>query len=114
MAATGAGDLPGLVGLLAGDAAVYTDHGGKAAAARRTLHGADKVARFFIGVSRKFMHPTAEIELHDVNGRPGFVIFDNGVATSTASFEVANGLITAVYMVRNPEKLQHIRRTNGV
>ena len=114
LAATGAGDLPGLVGLLASDAAVYTDHGGKAAAARRTLRGADKVARFFVGVTRKFLHASAEIELHNVNGRPGLVIFEDGVAVTTASIEVDNGRITAVYMVRNPEKLRHLRPSQGL
>jgi len=109
--ATGAGDLTGLVGLLAEDAAVYTDHGGKAAAAKRTVRGASKVARFFIGVTQKFMAADAITEMRLVNGRPGLIVFENGQAITAASLELADGQITAIYVVRNPEKLQHIHRS---
>jgi RNA polymerase sigma-70 factor, ECF subfamily len=109
MAAANGSDLPGLVSLLADDAAVYTDHGGKAAAARRTIRGADKVARFFIGVTDKFLAEGSLVEPRSVNGRPGLVVFESGRAVTALSVEAADGKVSAVYIVRNPEKLAHIR-----
>ncbi len=114
IAATGAGDLPGLVCLLADDAAVYTDHGGKAAAARRTILGADKVARFFIGVSQKFRQPDSSMEERVVNGHPGFVVFERGHAVTAGSLEMRDGRVSAIYIVRNPEKLRHIHPIQAV
>lgn len=108
LVATNAGDLSALVDLLAEDAAVYTDHGGKAAAARRTIRGADKVARFFVGVTRKFVQADAVTEMRCVNGRPGIVVFEGGQAVTAASLESDGSRIKSIYVVRNPEKLRHI------
>src|SRR3954451_5498204 len=47
------GDLEGLVQLLADDAVVVSDGGGKAAAALVPIRGADRVARFFLGLMKK-------------------------------------------------------------
>jgi len=109
VAAASGGDLSGLVSLLADDAAVYTDHGGKAAAAKRTIRGADKVARFFIGVTEKFLTHGSVVEPRSVNGRPGVVVFEDGRAVTVTSVEVEDGKVSAVYMVRNPDKLAHIQ-----
>src|SRR4051812_2569983 len=47
------GDLDGLVRVLAPDAVLLTDSGGKATAALAPVRGADRVARFFHGLMRK-------------------------------------------------------------
>ena len=47
------GDLNGLVQILASDAVLYSDGGGKAAAALAPIRGADKIARFFLGIMKK-------------------------------------------------------------
>src|ERR1700712_4867475 len=48
--ALASGDLQGLITLLAEDASLSTDHGGKASAARRVLEGAEHVAKFLHGL----------------------------------------------------------------
>ena len=47
------GDLNGLVQILASDAVLYSDGGGKAAAALAPIRGADRIARFFLGIMKK-------------------------------------------------------------
>ena len=47
------GDLDGLVQILASDAVLYSDGGGKVAAALAPIRGADKIARFFLGILKK-------------------------------------------------------------
>ena len=51
--AAASGDLHALTRLLAEDAVLYTDGGGKRAAAFNPICGADKILRFLAGVSRK-------------------------------------------------------------
>ena len=47
------GDLAALLELLAPDATLWADGGGKAKAPLRPIHGADKIARFFVGDQRR-------------------------------------------------------------
>lgn len=106
--ATSTGDYAALVEVLAGDAAVYSDHGGKAAAAQRTILGADKVARFFIGVTRRFPPDNPSIRLVSLNGRPGAIAFSGDRPDSAFSFDCVDGKIARIYVVRNPDKLAHL------
>ena len=50
--AIGDGDVDGLVSMLAEDATIYGDGGGKAAARATPLTGAEKIARFMVGLTR--------------------------------------------------------------
>ena len=53
VAATRSGDLNALTQLLASDVRIVTDGGGRVRAALDVIEGADRAARFLIGVSRK-------------------------------------------------------------
>ncbi len=106
--ATTHGDIDALVGVLAEDAALHTDHGGKALAARRVIYGASKVARFFVGVNRRFPVENPAIRVCTINGRPGLVIHADGKPHSAITFEVGDGLIQSVYVTRNPDKLRAV------
>src|SRR5215211_4568218 len=53
LAAITEGDTEGLVGLLAADAVLYGDGGGKAPALAAPVHGAERVARFLAGLARR-------------------------------------------------------------
>ncbi len=103
------GDTEAIAALLADDAVVYTDGGGQRQAALRPILGRAKIQRFFAGLQRK---RSAGPPLHAVpariNGLPGFVLHDtNGVATLALA---SNGeCIAAIYIVRNPDKLQHLQ-----
>lgn len=101
------GDLDGLLALLDEDVVLHSDGGGKAKAALKPIRGADRVARFMIGIRKKTPTGTS-IRFTDVNGLPGMVVYVDGRVQSTWSFDVSDGRIRALYAVVNPEKLRHI------
>ena len=75
LAAAEAGDVEALEELLAKDAVLYADSGGKATAPREPLFGAAQIARFMAAVSQ--VHPaTGRLERRRVrvNGQPGRVL----------------------------------------
>jgi RNA polymerase sigma-70 factor (ECF subfamily) len=76
------------------------------------VHGADRVARFLLGVTAK-MPPSARVELRDVNGAPGLVVFEDDVLTSVTSFTVVGGAITRVDLLRAPAKLAAVTHHLG-
>ncbi len=102
--ACSAGDLQGLMLLLAPDATLWSDGGGKAAAARNVLEGAEHVARFLLGVLRKFPEPPA-VQPTILNGQPGVITYAGGHPTGTLALDIDNGRIQAIYIVVNPDKL---------
>ncbi len=101
------GDMEGLLELLADDATVWSDGGGKAPAALRPIRGAEKVARFLLGVLRKAPAGLA-VRLRRINGGPGIVGYMDGRPTHAATLDVADGRVTGVRIVANPEKLRSI------
>jgi RNA polymerase sigma-70 factor (ECF subfamily) len=104
------GDLGGLVRILADDAVLYSDGGGKVPAARVPIVGAERIARFFLGVIKK---ATGEMEVRHVrvNGRPGLVVLESGRVDNVLTFDVADGRITTCFAVRNPDKLARVPGT---
>lgn len=104
-AAVGTGDLAGLLEILAEDITLWTDGGGKAAAARNLVHGADHVARWAIGVQRVVPADTV-YRPAVINGEPGFIAYSAGRATAVLVFEIHGERIQAIYIVANPDKLQ--------
>ncbi len=105
LAACGDGDLDGLMSLLSEDVVLWTDGGGKVKAARRPIHGRSKVARFLIAVAKEIPAGT-EFRAAVVNGEPGYLFVEDGVVTTTVSFDVAEGQIVGVTSVLNPDKLR--------
>ena len=78
---------------------------GLAAAARRPIEGAERVARFLIGAAR-----SADLEVAAVwlNGSPGGRIDIGGEVSAAVSFSVENGRITRIYAVSNPHRLARL------
>jgi RNA polymerase sigma-70 factor (ECF subfamily) len=101
------GDLGALVGLLAADAVLVSDGGGKATAAPAPVRGADRVARFFLGLIRK-APPGLELRRVRVNGQPGLMATLGGWVVNVLTLDVAGGRIAACYVVRNPDKLARV------
>lgn len=101
------GDLAGLERLLAADVVAHSDHGGRARAARNAVHGADRVGRMMIGLARKGA-AGATVRPCDLNGLPGLVLREHGVVTTALAFDVADGRIRAIFVVRNPDKLTRL------
>ena len=103
------GDMDGLIELLADDAIVHGDGGGKVPQWYAPIVGAVKVARLFAGMGRQNDTLGATFELHRINGQPG-VIFrgPHGGIFSVMSIEVVDGRVATIRSVVNPDKLRHL------
>lgn len=105
------GDTATLKTILAEDAVLYADGGGKRSASLLPIFGADKIVRFFAGIAHKGPLPGGiRAEPVAINGLSGFLIDEPDGVDSTMAFEVANGKISAIYVVRNPDKLRHLQK----
>lgn len=107
--AVGSGDVDAIVTLLARDAVLWADGGGRVrAAARRPIRGADAIARFVVGIARKFGVVKPDIEV--INGGPALVTFADGGLRRVVSVDVSRGRITGIYIIANPDKLRPLAR----
>lgn len=106
VSAVASGDLGQLRDTLAEDAVLYSDGGGRVKAALRPIQGAEKIVRFLEGAAKKFpFRESAQLVSSVVNGTPGLVVEEAGVVVQTIAFEVRNGRIEVMFVVRNPDKL---------
>ncbi|MDF5755471.1 sigma-70 family RNA polymerase sigma factor [Spongiactinospora sp. TRM90649] len=102
-AATG-GDINAMMTLLAPEVTTWTDGGGKVRAALRPIHGADKIARWLVAVLSK--EEELSMRFARVNGQLGVVLGLGGSVDSVVAFDLEDGKISAIWLVRNPEKLR--------
>lgn len=104
------GDISGVLALLADDAILWSDGGGRVRAARNPIFGADRVRRFFIGVLQKATaDPTVPwgVAALDINGEPAVALTHSG-RTDVLTLEFgADGLIHGLRQVCNPDKLRY-------
>ncbi|KAB2379162.1 nuclear transport factor 2 family protein [Actinomadura montaniterrae] len=103
-AACGAGDTAALMDVLAGDAMVVSDGGGKVRAAARPAHGADAVARFMTALLAG--EPRTGVTVRSVNGRTGLLLHRTGRAVAVVGVSTAGPVVTAVWITLNPDKLR--------
>jgi RNA polymerase sigma-70 factor, ECF subfamily len=98
------GDEKGLLRILAQDAVLVGDGGGKVPSILNPVYGADRIVRFFLGLARKH---GAVFDLYPatVNSSPGLLTFREGQLVSVASVSIEDGRITAIYSVSNPDKI---------
>jgi RNA polymerase sigma-70 factor (ECF subfamily) len=103
------GDLTALGAMLASDVTIHSDGGGKRSAAIRPVLGRRTALRLFRALAvlaRK--HPSRATRFAFINGLPGFVAEEADGQLSTTAFDIADGRIAAIYVVRNPDKLRHL------
>lgn len=101
------GDPQAMLAVLAPDVVLISDGGGVKQAALRPILGADRVARFVAGGLRKTAVAVA-IEPTVVNGNPALALFVDGEFDGVLAAQVQDGLITGIYIVRNPQKLTRV------
>lgn len=106
--AVASGDVRQLAELLREDAVAITDGGGRKFAARNPIIGADKVARFFIGLAGKTAGHDVRIAPAVINGTVGALLYLDGELDLTLSMAIDGEKIAAIYVVRNPDKLRHL------
>ena len=110
-AATG-GDLDQLMEVLAPEVTLTGDGGGIARAPLRPIVGAAKVVRFIAAISgRPYMGIEISgmaIDIAEINGSPGVVVSAAGRVITTMTAVVADGRITEIQLIANPDKLRAI------
>jgi RNA polymerase sigma-70 factor (ECF subfamily) len=110
LAAAGQGDLAGLETLLAADVQLTGDGGGKVPALARSLRGRSRVARTLINWLRLAARlPGASWQPVEVNGGAGVIFRDaEQRLISVMALDIADGQITSISSVVNPDKLAHL------
>jgi len=97
------GDLPAMKALFATDARLISDGGGKAAAVRRVLHGAERISWLFKVIFRRGL--SAERRIVRINGELGLATSFRGKLHSVTTIDTDGQRIYAYYTVANPDKL---------
>ncbi|MFI1420871.1 RNA polymerase sigma factor SigJ [Streptomyces sp. NPDC020731] len=97
-------DIAALVGLLDPAAVMTADGGGMVGTVLRPVEGGARIAQYMVAVADRA--PGIEILERSVNGVPGLVARRAGVVMTVASFDVSDGHVTRIWVVRNPEKLR--------
>ena len=110
MAAARDNDLHRLSELLAEDAVLISDGGGRRAAALRPMIGREDVMALFRGLAwRKNWLQAPKVKLARVNGYLGAILEDDEGLMTLAFQPGDRGQIAAIYMVVNPDKLTALR-----
>ena len=102
-------DLAGLTALLTDDAVLVSDGGGVVSAARRPVHGADRVARFLLGVAGR-LGPASGLRVEEVNGGPVLLTTEDGVVTHVLELQPAGDRACAVRLIAAPAKVAGLCR----
>lgn len=98
------GDRDAMAALLAPDARFVSDGGGKRPSFHRILRGARRIAGVYWSLENQ--NPgRVQYRMARVNGEPGLLRYVNGEIDAAQSFHIEDGRITAVFAVRNPDKL---------
>ncbi|CAM5230605.1 Sigma-70 family RNA polymerase sigma factor OS=Streptomyces tendae OX=1932 GN=GUR47_06415 PE=3 SV=1 [Streptomyces tendae] len=97
-------DIAALVDLLDPAAVMTADGGGMVGAALRPVEGGARIAQYMVAIADKA--PGLELLERSVNGAPGLVARRDGAVMTVAAFDVAEGRVSRIYAVRNPEKLR--------
>jgi RNA polymerase sigma-70 factor (ECF subfamily) len=109
--AAAGGDIAGLLAVLDPGVVLTADGGGQATAARRPVHGAERVARFLIATAATLSAGQRVVPL-TVNGGPGLALVEpDGSASLIGALTVADGHILRVDLVVAPGKLARARFT---
>ncbi|MEU7766358.1 sigma-70 family RNA polymerase sigma factor [Nocardia sp. NPDC049190] len=117
--ALSAGDVNAVAAALHPDSVMIGDANGTTATAVNTLHGSDRIARFFLGLVRKYgltEDPSSAYEFASVNGQLGLVVAARpaqagkaGFPARAIGFTVRDGLVWGTYDLANPAKLSGVR-----
>lgn len=101
-------DVPAAVRLLAPDAVLLSDGGGKVIAARRPVLGAGAVARFLIAIAARGADEEMTITIEPVNGQPALIARAGACIDLVISLGVSEGRVARLWIVRNPDKLTRL------
>ena len=108
-AASRTGDMTALGALLAADVSLHSDGGGKRPAAPEPILGFAHVMQVHKALGVLFRkHASQLVRIGLINGLPGFVTREADGELQTTALDIEGGKVTAIYVMRNPDKLRHL------
>ena len=106
--ASSRGDLEGLVALLSKEAVFYSDGGGKGPALPKPIYGAENIARGMLEGLKRLVPKNLVRRFLEINGQPGIVTYLDGSPFSVFTLYIAEGRVSQVFVITNPEKLTRL------
>jgi len=103
------GSLQDLKALMAEEAELIGDGGGKVQTFSKVLRGSQRLAQLYFSLWRR-MGAAVRMELAEINGEPGLLRFVDGELESAQTFEIEGERILRIRVQRNPDKLARIAR----
>ncbi|MFD5267569.1 RNA polymerase sigma factor SigJ [Streptomyces sp. NPDC058335] len=97
-------DIAALVGLLDPAAVMTADGGGMVGTVLRPVEGGARIAAYMVAIADRA--PGLELLERSVNGVAGLVAQRAGVVMTVAAFDVSDGRVSRIWVIRNPEKLR--------
>jgi len=102
-------DVEGLVALMSEDVVAYADGGGVVSAAIAPVHGAARIAQVILHIAKKAQSEgEVSFDMVTMNGGLGLLVRQDGAVDSSFQIDVRDGLISRIYVVRNPHKLARL------
>lgn len=101
------GDVATLMEVLAPEVVQISDGGGKVTVAGRPILGAERVAKYHLALARNAL-AGMHVEFGTFNALPALLVYtrEGGDLDSILLIESTGARITAMYAVRNPDKLR--------
>lgn len=101
------GDTEAAVARLAPDALLLSDGGPTRRAARRPVVGGSRVVRFMANLLKRYTQ-YMDVEPTSLNGEPALLVSVHGEVDNAILFEVEDGVVARIHVMRNPDKLSHV------
>lgn len=106
------GDFSSLKAMLADDAELIGDGGGKVSSFGRPMLGGQRIAQLFFAANLR-LKDEQRIELALINGEWGLLRFFHGALESAQSYETDGERIVRIHVQRNPDKLVRVAQAFG-
>ncbi|MGM0837229.1 MAG: RNA polymerase sigma factor SigJ [Bacillota bacterium] len=105
------GNMNQIVSMLDQNVLLVSDGGGKVTAAFDPIETRDLVAQFLLGPVRQasMIEGIAHIEISQINEQPAFILRSSEGIHTVGMVHVEKNLIRSLYIIRNPDKLKHVR-----
>ncbi|MFD0587008.1 RNA polymerase sigma factor SigJ [Paenibacillus sp. GCM10027627] len=104
------GNFDQLLAIFSAETVMYTDGGGQIKTALRPIVGSTLIVRFFTAL-RPQVPAIFSCEICELNGNPGIVMKTGEYTFSVISFRYGKHAIEELYIMLNPEKLQHFNQS---
>ena len=110
MQAASGGNRAAMKAMMSDGVQLVADGGGKVNSFQHILHGAGRVAGVYWALENQNPAQVA-YRAALINGEPGLLRYVGGKIESAQSFIIEDGLIAAVFIMRNPDKLTTVAQS---